>query len=205
MPADHVRGHGGRGALLRRHAGVRRHRRAARPRARPRGRRARASRRARRRSAPSTTAATRPTSRRCATLCDDAGMALIEDAAHSPSADAVGDAASSAPRPGRLLLVLLQQGALLRRGRPARHRRRRGRRAGAQPALARDDVRHLGPPPRPRARLRRASAWATTTAWTSRARRCCSRGWRGLEDDIAERRRELVHRYRELLADVSTA
>ena len=59
-------------------------------------------------------------------------------------------------RPGRLLLVLLQQGPLVRRGRPARDRRRRRRRAGAQPALAHPHQRHLGPPPRPRARLRRA-------------------------------------------------
>ena len=106
-------------------------------------------------------------------LCDDAGLALIEDAAHSPSATPLGDSRKLGTYGlAGLLQLLLQQGPVLRRGRPAGHRRRRGRRPGAQPALARDDHRDLGPPPRPRARLRRGRTSATTTAWTSRAPRC---------------------------------
>ena len=107
-------------------------------------------------------------------LCDARGIALIEDAAHAPDATA-GRQRSQAgrPRAGRRVQLLLEQGALLRRGRPAgptddddvaEHVR--------QPPLALHDLRHLGPPPRPRRRLRRDSTWASTTAWTSRARRC---------------------------------
>ena len=64
-----------------------------------------------------------------------------------------------------------------RRGRDGGDRRRRDRGAGAAAALARDDVAHLGPPPRSRERLRRGRARASTTGSTSRARRWPRRGW----------------------------
>ena len=55
----------------------------------------------------------------------------------------------------RLLLVLLEDPARGGGGRDRRHRRRGPRGAGALAALPRDDLRHLGPPPRPRGDLRR--------------------------------------------------
>ena len=58
-------------------------------------------------------------------ICDRHGLALIEDAAHSPSATPTRRRTQARrPWPRRLLQFLLQQGALLRRGRPARDRRR---------------------------------------------------------------------------------
>ena len=54
-------------------------------------------------------------------LCEEHGLALIEDAAHTPSATPVGsDRKLGHLRPGGRLQLLLQQGALLRRGRAAR-------------------------------------------------------------------------------------
>ena len=118
-------------------------------------------------------------------LCDAHGLALIEDAAHAPSAPHATAAASSA-----------------RSGSPARSRSSPTRccpaaRAACWPptttrwprwraaALARDDLGHLGPPPRPRDRLRRRRRRASTTGSTSRGPRCCSRGSPALEADIA--------------------
>ena len=48
-------------------------------------------------------------------------------------------------RPGRRVLVLLEQGPRVRRGRPARHGRRRGRGARPLAALAGDDLRDVEP------------------------------------------------------------
>ena len=132
-PGDHVRGHRRRGPLLRRRRRcfadiVGQHDLGH----RPRRRRARAS-------PPRTKAVcavhyggyAADRGRRCASSATTRGLALIEDAAHSPSADAGRRRAQARHlRPRRLLQLLLQQGPLVRRGRPARHRRRRGRRAG---------------------------------------------------------------------------
>ncbi len=109
-------------------------------------------------------------------LCDGHGIALIEDVAHAPSAT-LRRAQARHVGPGGRVQLLLQQGPVGRRGRPAVHRRRRGRRVRALAPLARDDERHLGPPQRPHRHLRRGRASASTTASTSRARRCCSRAW----------------------------
>ena len=68
-------------------------------------------------------------------LCDEHGIALIEDVAHAPERDARRPQARHLGPGGRVQL-LLQQGALRRRGRPAVHRRRRGRRVRALAALA---------------------------------------------------------------------
>ena len=106
-------------------------------------------------------------------LCEEHGLALIEDAAHTPSATPVGsDRKLGTFGLAGCVQLLLQQGAVVRRGRAALDRRRRRGGAGAEPALARDDVGHVGPPPRPLGRLRRASGSASTTGWTSRARPC---------------------------------
>ena len=59
---------------------------------------------------------------------------------------------------GGRLQLLLQQGALGGRGWAALHRQRRGRRVRALAPLARDDERHLGPPPRPHRHIRRRRA-----------------------------------------------
>ena len=132
-------------------------RRAARPRPRPRRRRGRGSRLARRRSARSTTPDTPPTSTALRELCDRHGLALIEDAAHAPSAKPKGG--------GRKLGTYGLAGCFsffsnkvlsVRRGRPAGDRRRRGRGARPLAPLARDDLGDLGPPPRPLRRLRRS-------------------------------------------------
>ena len=69
---------------------------------------------------------------------------------------------------------------------------------GAQPALARDDHRDLGPPPRPRAGYDVVGLGYNYRMDEPRAALLTAR-LAGLEDDIAARRR-LVHRYRELLA-----
>ena len=57
---------------------------------------------------------------RLANLCDAHGLALIEDAAHAPSAR-LGGRKPGHVRSSRRVLVLLEQGPRLRRGRPARH------------------------------------------------------------------------------------
>ena len=93
-------------------------------------------------------------------------------------------------RPGRGVLVLLQQGARVRRGRPAGHRRRRGRRRCAA---------RVQPWSRTASDLRRAG-WVNYRMDEPRAALLLSR-LRRLEDDIA-RRRELVRRYRERLAGI---
>ncbi len=135
-------------------------------------------------------------------LCDEHGLALIEDAAHSPEAVArsarTGNSARSAwPAPSASSPTRSSPAARAVCWRP----RRRGRRVGAQPPLARDDLRDLGPPPRPRDGLRRDRASATTTASTSRGRRCSRPGsptWRR----TSPQRRALTHRYRELLGEL---
>ena len=80
---------------------------------------------------------------------------------------------------GRRVQLLLQQGAVGGRGRAAVHRQRRGRRVRALAPLARDDERHLGSPQRRARTPTTSSASASTIGSTSRARRCCSRGWSG--------------------------
>ena len=87
-------------------------------------------------------------------LCDAHGLALIEDVAHAPSAT-LARAQARHLGPGGRVQLLLQQGPLGGRGRPAVHRRRRGRRVRALAPLARDDERHLGPPQRAHRHLRR--------------------------------------------------
>ena len=88
-------------------------------------------------------------------ICDERGIALIEDCAEADGGRLRdGSPAGTAGRL-RLLLVLLEDAARGGRGRDPGHRRRRVRRARALAALARDDLGHLGPPPRPRRDLRR--------------------------------------------------
>ena len=116
-----------------------------------------ASRRGRRPYAWSTTPATRPRSDRMKELCDAHGIALIEDVAHAPSATLRGTQTRHVGALGSVQL-LLQQGPLGRRGRPAVHGQRRGRRARALAALALDDERHLGAAHRAHRHLRRNRA-----------------------------------------------
>ena len=71
----------------------------------------------------------------------------------------------------RVLQLLLEQEPAGRRGRHDRHGRRRARRAAAAAPLARHDDAHVGPPPRPRLRLRRRPRRGSTTGSTSCARR----------------------------------
>ena len=132
----HLRGHGRGRALLRRHARLRRRDRAARPRDRPRRRRGRITRahaRGLRRPLRRLRRGRRARSRalRRARHRADRGRARTR-----PSATAGTTASSGSVRPGGLLQLLLQQGALVRRGRAARHRRRRAwprrRAAGAR-------------------------------------------------------------------------
>ena len=78
----------------------------------------------------------------------------------------------------RRVQLLLQQGPVGRRGRPAVHRRRRGRRVRALAPLARDDAAAPGTATAGAPTPTTWSASASTTASTSRARRCCSRAWR---------------------------
>ncbi len=78
-------------------------------------------------------------------LCDMRGIALIEDVAHAPSAT-LRRAQARHLGPRGSVQLLLQQGPVGRRGRPAVHRQRRGRRARALAPLARDDERYVGPP-----------------------------------------------------------
>ena len=172
-PVDDVRGDRERGPLLRRHAGLRRHPRPARPRARSRRRRA-AHRPAHegglRRALRRLPGRGRPAAARCATRT---GSPLIEDAAHAPSAELEGRKLG-ALGPRRRVLVLLEQDPLVRRGRPARHGRRRGRGARAplrshamSPGLEPRDARHrLLRRRRPRLQLppRRAALGAAALA-----------------------------------------
>ena len=143
--------------LLRRHARVRRRPRPARPRARPRGRRARGSRRARSAVTVVHFAGYPAPVKELRALCDERGLALIEDAAHSPDAHV----------DGRMLGTLGLAGAFsffsnkvlaVRRGRAAGHRRRRGRRARALAAQPGHDLGHRGAGTPARPSLRRARA-----------------------------------------------
>ncbi len=111
-------------------------------------------------------------------LCDAHGIALIEDVAHAPSAT-LARAQARHVGPGGRVQLLLQQGPLGRRGRPAVHRRRRGRRVRALAPLARDDERHVGPPQRAHRHLRRRRARLQLPPRRAALRRCCSRGWSG--------------------------
>ena len=153
-----------------------------------------------RRSARSITVATRPIWTRCASSARSTGMALIEDAAHSPSATPLGDAASSAPTAWRAASASSPT-----RSSPAARAAcwpptTTGWPTGAQPALARDDLRHLGPPPRPLARLRRGRARLQLPH--GRAARGPADGAAGRARGRHRARRRLVHRYRAMLADV---
>ena len=74
-------------------------------------------------------------------------------------------------RAGRGAQLLGQQEPRHRRGRHAAHRRRGGREARPQPALARDQRLDLGAPPTPRPPSTRSTRSASTTGSTIRARR----------------------------------
>ena len=71
----------------------------------------------------------------------------------------------------------------------------------AQPALARDDLRHLGPPPRPLAPSYDVVGLGFNYRMDEPRAALLLARLEGLEDDIAAGA-ALVHRYRELLADV---
>ena len=196
----HVRGDGRRGDLLRRHAGVRRHRRPARPRARPGGRRAARSPRAPRPSAAVHFAGYPAPVDSLKELCDAHGIALIEDVAHAP-----GRARCTGGKLGTLGLAgafsfFSNKVLSVRRGRPARHRRRRRGRARRLAALARHDLgtwdRHSRPTdtydvvgPRLQLPARRAALGAAALA--------PARAW---STDI-ERRRELTRATARRLAE----
>ena len=133
-------------------------------------------------------------------LCDEHGLALIEDAAHAPSATPVrrrklgtfGLAGCFWFFSNKILSC--GEGGLLATDDDAVAATARA------PALARDDQRARGIATAATAGYDVAAS-ASTTGSTSRAPRCCSARLGGLEDGH-RRRRELVHRYRELLADV---
>ena len=131
---DHLRGVGQRGPLLRRHAGDRRRGGPARPGARPRGRGRPASRPAPRPCARCTTAATRPTWTRSASSARSTAWrsSRTPPTPRAPRRSAATASSGTFGLAG-LLQLLLQQGALVRRGRPAldRRRRRGGARCGA--------------------------------------------------------------------------
>ena len=124
-------------------------------------------------------AATPPTSARCGSCATRTGSRSIEDAAQALRRRGRAGAPGRHRRPTRLPVVLLQEAALRRRGRHGPDRRRGAGGARALAALARHDVRHLGPP---HAATRTPTTWstsATTSASTSRAPRSASRGCRG--------------------------
>ena len=126
------------------------------------------------------------------TLAAERGLILLEDAAHGLGGQPRRQAARHL-RARRRLQLLLQQEPPGRRGRDARHRRRRVAGAGPAAALPRHDDAHLGPPSRPRGGYdvveprvqlpdRRASrdagdrpaarGWTPTTSGGRRPRRC---------------------------------
>ena len=146
-PGHHLRGQRRGRPLLRRHARAGRHQGPARPGHRPRRRGVAHHRRAPRPSARSTTRATTPTWSALRALCDRRGIALIEDSAHHPIAPVRSLAACYSFFSNKVLSC--GEGGLLATDDDALAD------AGPQPALARDDHRHLGSPPRPRRRIRR--------------------------------------------------
>ena len=133
-------------------------------------------------------------------ICAEHGIALLEDAAHSPDAFAedgrtmlgtvglAGPSASSRTRSSPAARVACSR------------RRRRGRRARAQPPLARDDERDLGPPPRPRLGYDVVGLGYNYRLDEPRAALLSAR-LPGLAADI-EARRAVTHRYRELLGEI---
>jgi len=140
----HVRCDRGRGPVLRRHNGVRGHHRARHPEPRPGGCRAQDHR-------PHEGCVRCPL-RRLRGGRNRTPEAALRRARHSadrgcgarPQRDAGRTQARHLGTGGGVQL-LLQQGAVGRRGRTALHRQRRGRGVRALAALARDDQRHLGP------------------------------------------------------------
>ena len=133
-------------------------------------------------------------------LCDAHGLALIEDAAQALGAEAEpGRQAGTVGRLGCLSFFSKKQlcvgegGMVLTADEEL---------AATRPLLriARHDVRHVGPPPRPRGLLRRGRRRASTSASTSRAPRSgLARLPRLRDDDRAPPRGR--PRYREALAD----
>ena len=119
-------------------------------------------------------AATRPPWTALRALCDEHGLALIEDAAHAPSADLVGHASSApAASPARSASSPTRSSPAARAAcsPPTTTRSPRTARSLRSHAMT---LRHLGPPPRPRGSATTSSASASTTASTSRAPRCCT-------------------------------
>ena len=184
---DHLCGHRRRRPILRRHSRSGRGSRAVRPVPRPR-RCPAADHAAHRAVCAVHYAGYAAPLKALAEICDEHGLALLEDAAHSPSAEmpqtrerlgTVGLAGAFSFFSNKI--ISCGEGGLLATRDDGVAELARSRRSHAMTSGTWD--RHRG-----HARGYDVVRWATTTAWTSRAPRCWSARLPGLDADIRERR-----------------